>query len=227
MKRQEIREIYELLITDAYNLNQDYFILDPSEYFYNLTGFGADNYATSSLFINLINISVFLLEKEEKNLTIKTVVDFWKGNKVYPNKELTVLQQKLHNIYTGLQNNKDGLYLAFLVFSNGFDICIKHLKYTDAELAKQILQERQLEISNAGVKAKNDKHERLKKYTKDLFEQQKNLNKKLTINHFANKEENIKKLQEYAKEIAYNWCNSDYSLSIRRMLYKKKKKNIQ
>lgn len=227
MKKQEIREIYELLITEAYNLNQDYFILDPSEYFYNLTGCGADNYATSSLFINLINISVFLLEKEEKNLTIKTVVDFWKGNKVYPNKELTVLQQKLLNIYTGFQNNKDGLYLAFLVFSNGFDICIKHLKYADAELAKQILHERQQEISKAGVKAKNNKHEMLKKYAKDLFEQQHSLNKKLTINNFANKEENIIELQEYAKTIEYNWCNSDYSLSIRRMLYSKRKQNIQ
>lgn len=227
MKRQEIREIYELLITNAYNLNQDYFILDPSEYFYNLTGMGTDNNATSSLFINLINISVFLLEKEEKNLTIKIVVDFWKGNKVYQNKELTVLQQKLHNIYTGLQNSKDGLYLAFLVFSNGFDICIKHLKYTDAELAKKILQERQQEISQAGVKAKNNKHEMLKEYAKDLFEQQHSLNKKLKINAFANKAENIKKLQEYAKEIEYNWCNSNYSLSIRRMLYSKKKKDIQ
>lgn len=89
------------------------------------------------------------------------------------------------------------------------------------------MQERQQEISQAGVKAKNNKHEMLKKYTKDLFEQQHNLNKKLTINNFANKTENIKKLQEYAKEIEYNWCNSDYSLSIRRMLYSKKKKDIQ
>ena len=227
MKRQEIREIYELLLTDAYNLNQDYFILDPSEYFYNLTGCGADNYATSSLFINLINISVFLLEKEEKNLTIKTVVDFWKGNKVYPNKELTVLQQKLLNIYTGFQNCKDGLYLAFFVFANGFDICMKHLKYTDAELAKKILQERQQEISQAGVKAKNHKHDLLKEHAKDLFEQQQRLNQKLTKNAFANKEDNIKKLQEYAKEINYKWENSDLSLSIRRMLYPKKKKDTQ
>lgn len=221
MDKKDIRCIYHELLDDIYNLNHNIDAPNPSEFFYHLTGCGGDNFATSELLLYLINISASLLEKENKTTDIEKVISFWKGEYISDLPELKEIQNKLVNIYNDLKNTRDSFIISFTIFSNGFHIYSKYVKYTDAALVAETLRNRQQEISRAGVLARNNKHKQLKEYTKALFDEQKSKKSKLTINAFSNDKDNQKQIETYAKKIVYNWLNNDKSLSIRRMLYPK------
>lgn len=223
MDKDKRKKIFNRLVFDIFSIQpQEDGLLEGIDVLVSRLSPVIHNLSAVRLYSNIFDIVLTLLESHQKDITAEDVINFWSGNTIYEEPELSKVQKEVMEIYHILKGGEDGHedLFASVLLEYGFPIYEKYLIYKRYDTTGEILHHYCKRNSEKGVAKKNENYNKLKEYAQRLFNEKKAENPRYSRYKFA--KNNWKKIRNYAKDNNIIWTATDKELSVRKMLKDKK-----